>query len=244
MPKPIALTKGKFAIVSDEDYDRVMQFRWSFWSNKCTRTGYAVRGIDNKSMPLHRFIMEPPPGMCVDHINGNGLDCRRENLRICTYKDNLKNKQKHVDSNAPYKGIRKSGQKWNATIMADGQRYDLGSFDTPEDAARAYNEAAIKYHGDFSWLNEIPGDEVNKQDDRCDMIPNKSIWIERDTISPNLYTIKQVAEILHVDQSQVYRYCYDGILKSCEVFGRRLIHKDDLAKFTKPPKGRPRKETR
>lgn len=58
------------------------------------------------------------------------------------------------------------------------------------------------------------------------------------------YTIKQVAEILGVDQSQVYRYCQDGILKSQQMFGRILIHKDDLAKFQKPPKGRPRKETR
>lgn len=242
MPKPIALTQGKFAIVDDEDYDAVSKFKWRYWSNKCTQTGYAVRTANRKNLSLQNFILEHPSGMCVDHINGNGLDCRRENLRICTYRENLKNKKRNRDSHSPYKGVRQECQKWSASIMSDGKIYRLGLFDTPEDAARAYNEAAKQYHGEFARLNEIPGDQPIKTISDCILVPDASIWDDRNGANPGDITIKEAANLLQIDESQVRRYCQSGKLKCTKIGWQWLLHRCDVEKFTPAPVGRPRKE--
>ena len=95
--KEISLTKGLVAIIDDEDFERVSRYKWVSLKNK--RTVYASRSSDlkggKKTMYMHRFIMNPPSDMQVDHINGDGLDNRRVNLRVCTQSQNLKNSWRH-----------------------------------------------------------------------------------------------------------------------------------------------------
>lgn len=110
---------------------------------------------------MHRVILDAPADMCVDHINGNPLDNRRENLRLCTRAEN--NRAKHrvkSGKTSRYKGVylmKKTG-KWIAGVRAHGKYKRLGSFENEADAARAYNEAAKQYYGEFAVLNVIDGD--------------------------------------------------------------------------------------
>jgi hypothetical protein len=109
---------------------------------------------------MHKFIMNAPKGMCVDHINHNGLDNRRENLRICTYSQNAQNKRKRVDSGTGYKGVYqysekyKHRKKFKAYIRPKGQKQiHLGSYLTAEEAARAYDKKAKELFGDYAQIN-------------------------------------------------------------------------------------------
>lgn len=106
---------------------------------------------------LHRLVMNAPKGYLVDHINRNILDNRKVNLRLATPAGNSRNRKPR--GNAVYKGIRKTFNKWSATILVDGKSKFLGNFHTPELAAQAYNDAAILYYGEFAWLNKIPKHE-------------------------------------------------------------------------------------
>jgi hypothetical protein len=94
--------------------------------------------------------------MEVDHINHNGLDNRRINLRIATARQNKQNTKIQKSNTSGYKGVTKDRTKWRAMIRISGKRVHLGMFDDKRDAAIAYNRAAIKYHGDFACINDIP----------------------------------------------------------------------------------------
>lgn len=152
----IALTRGKVALVSNEDAGRVMEFKWY-----CEGTGYAARtvrmpGGKKKMIKMHRFIVDAPPEMEVDHINGDKLDNRRENLRVCRHDQNLKNMKMHKDNSTGFKGVRiyKPNGKFQARIRTpEGKSRSLGYFYTPEEAARAYDKAARELHGEFALLN-------------------------------------------------------------------------------------------
>jgi hypothetical protein len=105
---------------------------------------------------MHRLIMNTPKGMDTDHINGDSLDNRRCNLRICTHAQNQRNLKKILGNNK-YKGVSlfKKTQKWRARIQINRMGLHLGYFDTEEEAAKAYNEAAEKHFGEFSRINII-----------------------------------------------------------------------------------------
>jgi len=158
MTTEVELSQGKTAIVSDQDYDRVSRYTWHTF--RIHRTWYvATNGINGKRTYLHRFIMQANPGAEVDHINGNGLDNRRCNLRLCTHAQNLAN-QRHQQrkTSSPHKGVTwcKKGRVWLAQIKANQKHYNLGSYDSEEDAARAYNRAANEYFGEYARLNDVP----------------------------------------------------------------------------------------
>lgn len=121
--------------------------------------GYAVTNwFEGKAQRIyaHRLIMKAPAGWEVDHINRNPLDNRRENLRLATHSQNGANKA-HPNSASGYRGVYKASKnRWHARIKVDGRPLYLGSFGSPHDAARRFNEAAIEKYGEFAVLNEVP----------------------------------------------------------------------------------------
>lgn len=155
--KFILLTKDRYAIVDDEDYDFLSQWKWHI------NTGYAARmsPLVNKKRSvilMHRIIMSASDDKHVDHINGNRLDNRRDNLRICTRSENMMNREKKCGS-SKYKGVHynKRGKFWRAGITYNNKYYYLGSYVSEIDAAKAYNSAALKYFKQFSRPNILLG---------------------------------------------------------------------------------------
>ena len=153
--KEIKLTQGKVALIDDEDYEMVSKLKW--YAMKTSNKFY-VASSNNKY--LHRFIMNvTDSNIKVDHINGDTLDNRRSNLRLCSHRENIRNCVISKNNTIGYKGIwiRNDGRKkkYAAEITFNYKRIKLGSFYTLEEAAEAYNEAALKYHGEYSNLNII-----------------------------------------------------------------------------------------
>jgi hypothetical protein len=113
-----------------------------------------ISGVQKyRSILLHRLLAQPEKGQYVDHINGNKFDCRRSNLRICTNGQNGMNRGPSRISTTGFKGVYKAGRKFLARIEFEGQAIRLGLFTDPEDAARAYDAAALKYFGEFAFCN-------------------------------------------------------------------------------------------
>ncbi|AYV74294.1 HNH endonuclease [Bacillus sp. PK3-056] len=159
--KEIPLTKGKVALVDDEDYEELSKHKWYY-----TRSGYAARDTRNNARTsgnciyMHKYIV--PSNEKVDHINRNKLDNRKENLRHATNALNLSNRPKQVNNNSGYKGVSwsKVANKWTAEIQAQKVRYRLGYFEDKSDAARMYNFWCVFLHGEFALLNEVNGSKI------------------------------------------------------------------------------------
>lgn len=115
-----------------------------------------------KTILLHRFITKCPKGKVVDHINHDTLDNRKLNLRICSQRENLMNKSSHKNSTSIYLGVSycKSRKLWAAGIKTKDSHINLGRFKSEADAARAYNEAALKYFGEFANINKTEEDNI------------------------------------------------------------------------------------
>ena len=157
--KTITLTQGQTVLVDDEDYESLSQYKWG--QLKSYGVTYARRGarINGKraTILMHRVIMNASEGQEVDHKDGNGLNNQKSNLRLATVGENRNNRGIKSNNTTGYKGVRPSSNGgWKAKITCEGKTYHLGTHDTPEDAARAYNEAAIEHHGEFANLNDVP----------------------------------------------------------------------------------------
>jgi len=149
--KEIKLTKGQVALVDDEDFEWLNQWKWYASQSPCG-IFYAVR--TSKHLTMHRLIMNTPDNMEVDHIDHNGLNNQRSNLRNCTSRQNHMNRRKIKSGTSIYKGVfANSTTRYVAYVRIEGKIKKIGSFKTEEDAARAYDEAAKKYYGEFANLN-------------------------------------------------------------------------------------------
>lgn len=157
----VPLTQGKVALIDGEDVERVLKYQW----HACHRppNWYAATSAERRRgrvIYLHRLIANARNGEHVDHINGDGLDCRRQNLRLCTNAQNRRNMRINRGASR-YKGVAKStkngSRQWEAYIWHNNKKVGLGWYRNEDEAARAYNAAALKYHAEFARLNEIPG---------------------------------------------------------------------------------------
>jgi hypothetical protein len=154
--RKIPLTQGKFALVDDEDYGYLIQWRWQYYLTKGSSTGYASRGVqkDNvrKIIKMHRVILREINDLHIDHINGNGLDNRKSNLRYATRAQNRSNSMSNNKNG--FKGVTKKigrvSKPYCAQIRSNGKQYNLGYFKTPKEAHEAYKKAAIELHGEFA----------------------------------------------------------------------------------------------
>lgn len=147
--KRIPLTQGKFALVDDIDSSFVSSFKWCI--KKHGRTFYAKYSRHKKphTTYMHVLIMQPPKGMEIDHIDGDGLNNQRKNLRVCTHAENMKNSQKRLGNKSGFKRVffLKESGRWSASIGVNGKRLHLGHFLSKEKAHEAYLRACARYHG-------------------------------------------------------------------------------------------------
>jgi hypothetical protein len=159
----IMLTRAMFAIVDAEDFKTLSRFRWCVLAARDGTRFYAVRRHRNRFIFMHRVIANAPDGIDVDHINGNRLDNRRCNLRLCTRSENLRNRGSRHGS-SQFKGVyrNKRDQIWQAYITVNKKRLHLGCFGDEFAAAAAYDAAARKHFGDFARLNFPPNPQTEK----------------------------------------------------------------------------------
>jgi hypothetical protein len=161
MAKELPLSQGRVAIVDDEDYEYLSQWKW------CYNNGYASRGLTaaekresgrkSGKVLMHREIMGHPKGMMIDHINGNGVNNQRSNLRICSTEENAKNQRIQRNNTSGFKGVSwiKRDKKWRAVIYYNGKLRILGTFQIKEEAADAYDRAACELYRDYALPNFI-----------------------------------------------------------------------------------------
>jgi len=152
----IPLTQGKFALVDDSDYEWLNQWKWCACRQHGSNRWYAMRGARPQIL-MHQLILNPPKGMESDHINHDGLDNQRSNLRVCTHSQNQHNRSLQQGGASQFKGVYwyKQYKKWQVQLGINGNRIFLGYFKKEIDAAKAYNKAAIKYFGEFARLNDV-----------------------------------------------------------------------------------------
>lgn len=151
--REIKLTKGYVALVDDDDYELLSKYKWTALERgTCT---YAVTMVT-----MHRLIKGEykNTGALVDHIDGNGLNNQKQNLRLANRRENTQNRRKAQNKNgkpfsSQYKGVSFESNKWRSKIVVDGKKINLGRFENELDAAKAYDTAAIKYFGSFAKLN-------------------------------------------------------------------------------------------
>jgi len=153
----IYLSSGNIALIDDEDLHKVRGYKWYEFN------GYAARMTRNnegkrKVLFLHRIILPCASGAVIDHINRNRLDNRKCNLRVTTRRNNNINRKRIEEATSPYRGViwRPHAKKWKGYIKVNKKQLHLGYFDTPEEAAMAYNIAAHEHFGNFAVYNLIP----------------------------------------------------------------------------------------
>lgn len=158
--KEIPLTKGRYgafvALVDDADYEWLNQHKW--YAGKRRQSWYAYRGTEENGhkIAMHQMILRTPKGMKTDHRNGDGLDNRRENIRICTNTENVRNQRtQQRQKSSVFKGVHwcATYKRWVSKIKVNHRRIYLGRFHNEVEAALAYDVGALKYHKEFAKFN-------------------------------------------------------------------------------------------
>lgn len=156
-----SVSKGKrFDILVDDDvYEWASKQRWSI-HGKETATFYARNGSRKNRQDMHQMLIECPPGMEIDHIDGNGLNNQIDNLRVVTKQQNAQNRKYSARGISKYKGVscyslQTRKKPWYARIKVKGNQKLLGYFLTEKEAALAYNKAALEFFGEYAQLNKI-----------------------------------------------------------------------------------------
>jgi len=147
----ISLTQGKVTLIDDEDVGRVSKHKWCYDSSN----GYPVSRIGGNRVRLHRFILNNPTSKYVDHMNRDKLDNRKENLRLCNASQNVRNRGVNKNNTSGYKGVIKFKSKWRAQFSLNYKFYDLGLYNTAQEAAVAYNKKVEEVHGSFAYFNKL-----------------------------------------------------------------------------------------
>ncbi|MGC4375766.1 HNH endonuclease [Fictibacillus sp. Mic-4] len=158
----IPLTKGFVAIVDECDYEYLSNFPWHYSKGYAiNRSSFFHEDGKRKTVLMHRLILQVDPRHEVDHINGNSLDNRRNNLRIANRAENSRNIKTPSHNTSGYKGVTKSKKGWRASIHLNSEKIHIGVFKTKEDAAKAYNIKALELFGDFARLNDVNHEEFS-----------------------------------------------------------------------------------
>ena len=153
--KTIELTRGYVAFVDDSDFDRVSTSSWSVFLCK-GGLAYAQAKIGGVLVRMHRFLLCPPAGMEVHHLDGNGLNNCRNNLAVCSHRDNIRGHRRPISgASSRFRGVfwHSRDGVWRSRIYVDGRVFQLGRFALEEDAARAYDAAARKHYGPLAHQN-------------------------------------------------------------------------------------------
>jgi hypothetical protein len=160
--KEIPLSQGLIVLVDDEDYEWLKQWKWR--RQKGHKTFYAkrhIQGNKNAQILMHREILKKKLGgelgqrLVTDHRNGNGLDNRRENLRLVTRSINHQNTPPYCNNTSGFKGITRNRKKWMSRIVVNGYVIHIGTFESPRMAALAYNITAHKHFGNDAYFNQV-----------------------------------------------------------------------------------------
>lgn len=155
MAKKIELSSGYSTLVDDEDFESLSNFKWHYsagYASRTDRTSGKARAVK-----MHRAIMGLSFGdvRVIDHINGDPLDNRKDNLRVCTNAENMRNQKLYANTVSGLKGVyRRRNGTWRAQIQVDGKRKCLGYFKTAEEGHQAYVVAAKELHGEFANTGE------------------------------------------------------------------------------------------
>lgn len=158
--KYISLNKGNCTIVDNDEYEKFGNLTW-FICNGYAKRSFRLKSVErsksNRQAHLHREILNAPKGMCIDHINGDKLDNRKSNLRLCTNQENIRNSKVMIKNTSGFKGVSwmKSKSKWRARIKVNMREIHLGLFASKLDAVRCYNKGAKRYFSDFAYINKV-----------------------------------------------------------------------------------------
>lgn len=151
--KEIALTRGYVALVDDDQYERIAACKW--YAAVQPNYVYAARCSNKRIVWMHRVILDARLGENVDHVDGDGLNNQRSNLRLATRSQNQQNQRKKSPASSRFKGVswNKGNRKWESNIQHHHVRSHLGSFTSEVDAAKAYDSMAYRLFGEFAKLN-------------------------------------------------------------------------------------------
>jgi len=153
----IPLTQGRFAVIDAEDFPHISQYNWRCKLDGNTYYAYTTRSVKGRQRKIfmHRLILNAPRNKLVDHIDGNGLNNRKANLRLCNHKQNGWNRRPNSRGYSKYKGVswHKGNKKWRAAIRKSYKLTHLGYFDSEIEAALAYDKKAKELFGEFAYLN-------------------------------------------------------------------------------------------